>query len=98
MFFEYDDKFNPVPLIAKSVDVLPDLKTYVFKIRDDVTWHDGKHLTGQDIVDTIQTVQSPDVPSLYILKRVIADAKGRSRTTTRFAWSFPRPTGRCWTS
>src|SRR5262245_42271612 len=38
---------QPVPLLAKSVDVSPDGKTYTFVLQD-AKWHDGKPLTSED--------------------------------------------------
>jgi len=37
--------------------------TYTFHIKKGVKWHDGKELTSDDIVYTIQTIQNPDFNS-----------------------------------
>ena len=47
---QYDPSMmNPKPDIAESWTVSADGKTYVFKIRDDVTFHNGKPLTAADV-------------------------------------------------
>lgn len=52
---ESDREGNPVPLLAKSVDVSPDAKTYRFTLQD-ATWHDGKPLTSEDVRFTLKEV------------------------------------------
>jgi peptide/nickel transport system substrate-binding protein len=47
----FDDKHNPVPMLAESWDVSPDKQTYTFHLRKDVVWSDGKTpLTANDFV------------------------------------------------
>ncbi len=48
----YDFELNPKPHLAESWQVSPDGKTYTFKLRRDVKWHDGKPLTADDVVFT----------------------------------------------
>jgi peptide/nickel transport system substrate-binding protein len=38
------------PLLAQSVDISPDGKTYTFRLRDGVTFQNGAPLTAQDVV------------------------------------------------
>ena len=48
----YDFELQPKPHLAESWKVSPDGKTYSFKLRQDVKWHDGKPLTADDVVFT----------------------------------------------
>lgn len=41
-----------VPLLAKSVAVLPDNKTYIVTLRKGLRWSDGEPLTAEDVVFT----------------------------------------------
>ena len=50
---------EPEPDLAQSWDVQDDGKTYTFKLRDDVKWHDGYPFTADDVVYTIQVLQDP---------------------------------------
>ncbi|HYZ62322.1 MAG TPA: ABC transporter substrate-binding protein [Acetobacteraceae bacterium] len=49
-----DEKAKPVPELATGVNVSQDGKTYVFPIRQDVTFHNGKKLDAQDVVASIE--------------------------------------------
>jgi len=40
---------KPVPVLATSWDATPDGKTITFKLREGVTWHDGKPFTSADV-------------------------------------------------
>ncbi|MBS7700481.1 MULTISPECIES: ABC transporter substrate-binding protein [unclassified Chelatococcus] len=42
------------PLLAKSWEISPDGKTYVFTLRDDVLWQDGRPFTSADVKFTIE--------------------------------------------
>lgn len=44
-----DDKGNPHPDLAERWDISPDGLTYTFHLRKNVTWHDGKPLTSDDV-------------------------------------------------
>ena len=46
----YDEKLAPQPQLATSWTVSPDSKTYVFKLKPNVKWHDGKPFTADDVV------------------------------------------------
>jgi peptide/nickel transport system substrate-binding protein len=43
-------KLEPTPRLAESWAVSPDKKTYTFKLRQNVKWHDGKPFTSADVV------------------------------------------------
>ena len=44
-----DLKGNPQPYLAESWEISPDGKTYTFRLRKDVKWHDGKPFTSADV-------------------------------------------------
>lgn len=54
-----DGEFNPIPGLAESWTVSDDNLTYVFKIREGVTFHNGRELTADDVVYTMNRVLDP---------------------------------------
>lgn len=46
---EYDLELKPKPSLAESWTISPDGKTITFKLRQGVTWHDGKPFTSADV-------------------------------------------------
>ena len=60
-------KFNSqgavVPDLATEWKISPDGKTYTFKLREGVKWHDGVPFTAQDVEFTLTAIQNPDTRS-----------------------------------
>ncbi len=52
-----------IPDLASSYEVSEDGLEYFFKIRDDAVFHDGKKITSDDIVFTIDKVKNPVIKS-----------------------------------
>lgn len=52
-----------IPDLAESYKVSDDGLTYSFKLRPDVSFHDGKPLTTEDVAFTIQKIQDPALKS-----------------------------------
>jgi len=45
-----DSDFQPVPMLAESIDVSDDGKTYTFHLREGIEFHNGKEMTSEDVV------------------------------------------------
>ncbi len=45
-----------LPRLAKSLEVLPDKKTYIVKLRKGIKWSDGKEITAEDVYFTYNTI------------------------------------------
>jgi peptide/nickel transport system substrate-binding protein len=50
---------EPLPGLAESWTVAPDGRTYTFKLRKGVQWHDGKPLTSEDVKFSVEKLISP---------------------------------------
>jgi peptide/nickel transport system substrate-binding protein len=55
---EYDFDINPKPLLATEWTISPDGKTYTFKLRPNVKFHDGKPFTSADVAYSIQLLKT----------------------------------------
>jgi peptide/nickel transport system substrate-binding protein len=54
---------NISPDLAESYSISDDKKTYDFKLRENVKWHDGVPLTADDIIYTVNVIQDPQYRS-----------------------------------
>lgn len=61
---KYDKDAHIVPSLAKSY-TFEDNKTLIFKLRDDVFWHDGVKFSAKDVVFTYEAITSPKLFSPY---------------------------------
>jgi peptide/nickel transport system substrate-binding protein len=50
---------TPKPSLAESWTVSDDKKTYTFKLRRDVKWHDGKPFTAEDVAFSVEKIVRP---------------------------------------
>jgi peptide/nickel transport system substrate-binding protein len=61
--FKYDNSNRLVGDLAQRYDLDAAGTTYTVKLKPNLTWHDGKPLTAEDVVFTYQTIQNPDAQS-----------------------------------
>ncbi|MGQ9532759.1 MAG: ABC transporter substrate-binding protein, partial [Desulfotomaculales bacterium] len=59
----FDENLNVVPDLAESWEISPDGKTYTFRLRKGVKWHDGREFTAADVKFTYEKIMDPDVAS-----------------------------------
>jgi len=60
---KYDKNGNLTKDIATDFEIKENGKIYEFSIKDNVFWSDGKKLTADDIIFTIETIQDPKYKS-----------------------------------
>jgi peptide/nickel transport system substrate-binding protein len=85
----YNEKNELVGDLAKTWNVDTAGTTYTVTLRDNLTWHDGKPLTADDVVFTYQVIQNADAESpLRSSWQGITVAKVDSRTVT---FTLPNP-------
>jgi peptide/nickel transport system substrate-binding protein len=56
----YDEKLQPVPLLARSWEVNADTTELTFHLRDDVFWHDGRKTTAYDVKFSYDMAKDPE--------------------------------------
>lgn len=62
---KYDKDLKIVGDLAESYQVSPDGLTITFKLRRNVTWHDGKPFTSRDVLYTYRVIIDPKTPTAY---------------------------------
>ena len=50
---------EPVPLVAEKWEVSPDGLTYTFTIRGNITFHNGKPVTADDVIFSLERATNP---------------------------------------
>ena len=53
------ETYEQIPGIASLAEVSPDLLTYTYKLNKNVTFSDGKPLTGEDVIFTMKAIKNP---------------------------------------
>ncbi len=61
---KYDENQTLVPDLAESLpQISADQKTFTIKLRPNLKWQDGKPLTADDVLFTVQAIQNPEFES-----------------------------------
>lgn len=60
---KYNEKQELVPDLAESYEITPDQKNYIFHLKKGMKWHDGKELSADDVVFTVQNIKNPEYES-----------------------------------
>jgi peptide/nickel transport system substrate-binding protein len=69
-----DDKGQPFPDLAEGWDISADGRTYTFRLRHGVVWHDGAPFTADDVVFTYGLARSPQLRAQPPLAQALAGA------------------------
>lgn len=87
---KWDEDMQAVPDLADSWESSADLKTWTFKLRDGVTYHDGRPFTAEDAVANINRVLDPEIASQERVKiEDITTARAVDATTLELQLSAP---------
>ena len=70
--FGLDDKFQPQPQMVDTYAVSADGLTYTMTLRDGQLWHDGKPVTAEDCIASLNRWMARDSMGQQIKKRLVA--------------------------
>src|ERR1700761_5673499 len=79
-----NDKLEPQPQMVESHEVTPDFKTWTFKLRDGLKFHDGTPVLARDVVASINRWTVRDAPMGVPIKRRIDALEAVDDKTFRF--------------
>lgn len=60
-----DAQLEPQPFLAEAWEATPDLRSWTFKLRQDVKFHHGTPLTAEDVVYTFTRILNPKLGSPF---------------------------------
>ena len=60
---KYNENGEIIPDLTKEYKILEEGKIYEFYLKENLFWSDGKPLTADDIIFTIETIQNPSLKS-----------------------------------
>jgi peptide/nickel transport system substrate-binding protein len=87
----WDRDLNVVPALAESFET-PDPSTYVFHLRQGVTFHDGGEMTAKDVKYSFEMAMNPPQPGVKNSFFNIATIEIVDDYTVRFLMTKPDPT------
>jgi peptide/nickel transport system substrate-binding protein len=85
-----DENMNPVPDLAESISVSDDGLSYTFKLRQGVTFHNGKALTSADVAASYQRYK--DIGFNRSVLDIVAGWETPDDETFVITLSAPQPT------
>jgi peptide/nickel transport system substrate-binding protein len=74
---DLDEDFNYVPMLADSVETT-DNQTFTAKLNPNVKWTDGKPVTSEDVLFTLEMISHPKVTSLFASNFAILEGLGKT--------------------
>lgn len=86
---KYDYNGILSPDLAEKYTISDDKKTYDFFLRPGIKWHDGKNLTANDVLFTVQIIQNPEYRSSLRASLQGVEAEKISDSAIRFTLKNP---------
>lgn len=69
----WKDQVGTIPALAESWQYDPELKAFIFELRDDVKWHDGTPFTAEDVAFTVDYFKKH--PYRWVPMKTIGDVE-----------------------
>jgi len=89
MLMSVDDQLQPKPQMAESYENTPDFKTWTFKLRPGLKFHDGEPVLAKDVVASINRWMVRDAPMGGPIKRQTDALEAVDDRTLRFRLNQP---------
>lgn len=85
----YDEKLEPMPLLATSWSSNPEGTVHTFKLKPGVTWHDGKPFTADDVVFTADVFLRKTHARTRAVLAAVDSIKAIDPLTVEFKLKYP---------
>ena len=87
-----DEPFSEYGLLAESIEMPEDRSWVAFTLRENATWHDGKPVTTDDVIWSLETLKEKGAPfyRFYYQNVTKAEADGERRVKMTFDGSVNR--------
>ncbi len=82
-----DEPFTEYGLIAESIEVPPDRSWAIFTLRPQARWHDGKPITVEDVIWSLETLKTKGQPFFRFYYGGVAKAEQVGARRVKFSFS-----------
>jgi microcin C transport system substrate-binding protein len=82
-----DEPFTEYGLLAESIEVPEDRSWAVFTLRPEARWHDGRPVTVEDVVFSLETLKKDGHPFYRFYYQAIAKAEKVGERKVRFSFA-----------
>ncbi len=86
-----NDQLVPQPQMVEGHEVTPDFKTWTFKLRSGLKFHDGEPVRSKDVVASIQRWMVRDATMGQVIKKRLDALEAVDDSTFRFRLNAPYP-------
>lgn len=87
----FDSRGIPLPDLAESWGISQDGTIYNFTLRSGLTWHDGKPLTAEDVVFTLDLLRQEGMAIPEDVRTFWGDVEVKSLNDTTLQFRLPEP-------
>ena len=88
---DLDSRQQPMPALAESWSLSKDEKTYAFRLRRDVKFHNGKELTAEDVKWSIEYALDPQNQATGLtLLRNVQEVRAKDKLTVEIVLKQPQ--------
>ena len=91
MLYGVNDKLEPQPQMVEGHEVSADLKTWTFKLRGGLKFHDGEPVRSKDVVASIVRWMARDSTMGLVIKKRLDALEAVDDRTFRFRLNAPYP-------
>jgi peptide/nickel transport system substrate-binding protein len=91
MLYGVNDKLEPQPQMVEGHDVTPDFKTWTFRLRSGLKFHDNEPVLAKDAVASINRWMVRDATMGLVIKRQLDALEAVDDRTFRFRFKSPYP-------